>query len=128
MKKTLFAGGMLLLSSAAFSSSGVHWGYTGDVGPDNWAKLSPEYSACTGKNQSPINLTGFIEAELKPIAINYKRGSILTASIVPHFAYAGILISTITEKHYQNLASAVSYFQLLLMREPLSFYPQPSGS
>lgn len=75
MNKTLFAAGMLLLSSSAFSAEGVHWEYSGEAGPDNWAKLSPEFSACTGKNQSPINLTGFIEAELDPITINYKSGS-----------------------------------------------------
>ena len=75
MKMTLFVVGMLLLSSPAFSASGAHWEYFGDAGPDNWAKLSPEYSACAGKNQSPINLTGFIEAKLKPIVFNYKFGS-----------------------------------------------------
>jgi carbonic anhydrase len=47
----------------------------GEAGPENWAKLSPEYSACAGKNQSPINLTGFIEAKLKPIVFAYKGGS-----------------------------------------------------
>ena len=75
MKTTLFAFGMLLLSGSAFSASGVHWEYSGEAGPDNWAKLSPEYSACAGKNQSPINLTGFIEAKLKPIVFNYRGGS-----------------------------------------------------
>lgn len=75
MNKTLFAAGMLLLSSTAFSAEGVHWEYSGEAGPDNWAKLSPEFSACAGKNQSPINLTGFIEAELDPITFNYKAGS-----------------------------------------------------
>ncbi len=75
MKKTLIAVGMLLLSSAAFSSDGAAWEYAGEAGPDNWAKLSPEYGACAGKNQSPINLTGFIKADLKPIVFNYKAGS-----------------------------------------------------
>jgi carbonic anhydrase len=75
MKRVLFAVAMLLLSNSAFSAEGTHWGYSGEAGPDNWAKLSPEYSACAGKNQSPINLTGFIEAKLKPIAFDYKGGS-----------------------------------------------------
>lgn len=72
MKKTIFTVSMLLLSSSAFSASGAPWGYSGKTGPDNWAKLSPEYSACAGSNQSPINLTGFIDAKLKPIIFNYK--------------------------------------------------------
>jgi carbonic anhydrase len=75
MKKMLFVLGMLLLSNSSFSAEGAHWAYSGEAGPDNWAKLSPEYSACAGKNQSPINLSGFIEAKLKPIAFNYKGGS-----------------------------------------------------
>ena len=75
MQKTLFALGLLLLSGSAISATGPHWEYSGEAGPENWAKLSPEYSACAGKNQSPINLTGFIDANLKPIAFNYKGNS-----------------------------------------------------
>ena len=75
MNKTMFAAVMLLLSSAAYSVEGVHWEYSGEAGPNNWAKLSPDFSSCAGKNQSPINLTGFIEAELDRIAFNYKAGS-----------------------------------------------------
>jgi carbonic anhydrase len=52
----------------------VHWGYTGDAGPDRWGGLQPEYSACSGKNQSPVNLTGMVEATLKPIEFAYKAG------------------------------------------------------
>lgn len=74
-KRTLVSGGMLLLSMSAFAASGDHWGYSGKSGPDNWAKLSPEYGACAGKNQSPINLTGFIDAELKAIGFDYKQGA-----------------------------------------------------
>lgn len=75
MKGTLLAVGMLLFSSAAFSSDGAAWDYSGDTGPDQWAQLSPEYGACAGSNQSPINLTGFIDAELEPIVFNYEAGS-----------------------------------------------------
>ena len=74
MKTTLFGVGILLLSGSALSA-GVHWEYSGEAGPDNWAKLSPEYSACAGKNQSPINLAGFIDAKLTPIVFNYRGGS-----------------------------------------------------
>lgn len=34
-----------------------HWGYTGDVGPEFWHTLNPDYAlAKTGKAQSPINI------------------------------------------------------------------------
>ncbi len=52
----------------------AHWGYSGKGGPDHWGKMNPDYAACDGKNQSPINLTGFIEADLKPIEFTYHSG------------------------------------------------------
>jgi carbonic anhydrase len=76
MERTLLTVAMLLVSSATFSAGTAHWGYSGEEGPDNWARLSPEYSACTGKDQSPVNLTGFIKAELKPITFDYSRDSL----------------------------------------------------
>lgn len=75
MNKKIFTVGLLLLSSAAISASGPHWEYTGEAGAENWAKLSPDFAACAGKNQSPINLAGFIEAQLKPISFAYKAGA-----------------------------------------------------
>lgn len=50
-----------------------YWSYSGADGPENWGKLSAEYSTCdTGKNQSPINLTKFVEGDLQPIEFNYQ--------------------------------------------------------
>jgi len=74
MKTTMTIAGILLASVSASSIAGVHWGYSGAEGPENWAQLSPDYSACSGKNQSPIDLTGFIEADLEPIRIAYRAG------------------------------------------------------
>lgn len=51
-----------------------HWEYTGDDGPARWSTLAPEFAACAGRNQSPIDLDNFIEAELPPIAFDYKVG------------------------------------------------------
>jgi carbonic anhydrase len=67
-------GGMLFTSGAAFAAGETHWTYSGEEGPENWARLTPEFAACAGKNQSPINLTGFIKAALKPIKISYQAG------------------------------------------------------
>jgi carbonic anhydrase len=66
--------GALLSSSAAFSADTNHWTYSGEQGPENWAALAPEFAACAGKNQSPINLTGFIRARLDPLKISYQAG------------------------------------------------------
>ncbi|HEY3299833.1 MAG TPA: surface-adhesin E family protein [Methylophilaceae bacterium] len=44
------------------------WAYEGKEGPENWAKLSPEFAMCeTGRNQSPINVDSTIHAVLKPL-------------------------------------------------------------
>lgn len=72
MKKTLIAMSLALCTSGAFASGGVEWGYSGDTGPENWVKLSPEYSACAGSNQSPINIKDLVEAELELVVFNYE--------------------------------------------------------
>lgn len=74
--KTLCLLVVLFVSTGVFAGSGTHWGYSGDDGPDYWAGLSPEYSACAGKNQSPINLTGFIDADLAPIKFHYYKDAV----------------------------------------------------
>lgn len=61
----------LLVICATASADEKGWSYSGSNGPQAWASLSPEMFACAGKNQSPINLTGFIKAQLAPINIHY---------------------------------------------------------
>jgi carbonic anhydrase len=40
----------------------VHWGYEGEIGPEHWADLSPNFATCRdGVEQSPIDLTGATE-------------------------------------------------------------------
>ena len=66
LKSTLIAIGLISLSGfvgAADEHAGhaAHWGYKGEVGPDRWTTLKPEFGACAGKNQSPIDVTGTID-------------------------------------------------------------------
>ena len=76
MKKIMLITAVTALISApaVFAADGAQWGYTGKESPEHWATLSPEFAACAGKNQSPINLTDFIEAELAPLTFEYKPG------------------------------------------------------
>ncbi|MGR2738015.1 carbonic anhydrase [Billgrantia sp. Q4P2] len=74
MKRTAIVVAMSLLSGFAYAGDGHSWSYSGDTGPENWAQLTPEYGACAGSNQSPIDLTGFIDAELEPIELHYENG------------------------------------------------------
>lgn len=54
----------------------THWSYEGETGPANWGKLDPQFVMCAmGRNQSPIDLAGFTEADLKPMKTNYKTAA-----------------------------------------------------
>ena len=51
----------------------VEWGYDGPGGPPNWAELSEEYADCgEGKQQSPIDITGYEEGDAEPISFSYE--------------------------------------------------------
>jgi len=77
--KTLIKTISLLMASIGCASSalaGVHWGYEGNELPENWAKLSPEYQMCDlGKNQSPIDISGAIEAQVGNLDTHYGQTS-----------------------------------------------------
>ncbi len=74
MIKLISLAATTLLTTTLFASGhGAHWSYTGDTGPAHWGDLNEAYHMCKeGKNQSPIDLSGFIEAELPAISIDYK--------------------------------------------------------
>ena len=75
MKRVIagFIGGFFLTAGLVAAETKGHWGYAGHEGPEHWGELSPEYALCgSGKNQSPVNLTGMIEAELEPISFAYQ--------------------------------------------------------
>ena len=72
MRKSLLVAA-LLLSPTAFAAT-THWEYSGEAGPAKWASLTPEYGQCAGSNQSPVNLTGMVEAKLAPLQFHYQTG------------------------------------------------------
>ena len=79
MKTSVRILGLLLVSFGMSSAAqqarhAPHWEYTGGDGPAHWSTLAPDFAACAGRNQSPIDLDNFIEAELPPIAFDYKTG------------------------------------------------------
>ncbi len=73
MKKALLVSSLCYLFSPVILAAS-HWTYQGDTGPEQWAKLTPEFSQCAGSNQSPINLTGMIDAKLTPLTLHYQAG------------------------------------------------------
>jgi carbonic anhydrase len=52
----------------------VHWSYDGENGPQNWAKLKPEFNLCgIGKRQSPIAIQSdaTLQGPAEPVLFNY---------------------------------------------------------
>lgn len=57
---------------------GPHFEYDGELGPDYWAELSPDFEACgAGERQSPIDL-GTTAASAEPaLALDYRDSSLV---------------------------------------------------
>lgn len=72
MRKSLLACS-LLLCPVVFAAT-PHWEYSGEAGPGHWAKLTPEFGQCAGSNQSPVDLSGLVEAKLAPLVLHYQAG------------------------------------------------------
>lgn len=52
---------------------GPHWSYEGEAGPEHWGELSPDFRVCElGLQQSPIDLTGAIDARLSDLELSYR--------------------------------------------------------
>jgi hypothetical protein len=80
-QKRLFrtaGGGVVAICSicaslARATAEEAHWTYSGAQGPDHWGELAPEAKVCTaGSEQSPIDLTGAVPADLPKIEVSYK--------------------------------------------------------
>ena len=74
----LFLAGIANCSAATPASEEVHWSYAGEDGPQQWGNLSADYLMCSnGRNQSPINLSGAIEADLPELMLDYPNRGIV---------------------------------------------------
>jgi carbonic anhydrase len=54
------------------TTQNAQWGYSDEVGPEYWAKLSEEYRLCdSGMNQSPIDISDTEKTELLELTFDY---------------------------------------------------------
>ncbi|GLS35506.1 carbonate dehydratase [Mesorhizobium tianshanense] len=81
MQRRNLIGGFITLGACAicarpgFADEGVHWSYQGKSGPEHWGALDGANAACSaGAQQSPLNLTGAIKADIPQIGIDWKAG------------------------------------------------------
>jgi carbonic anhydrase len=66
----------LVVATLAAPAIAQHWSYSGEAGPENWSKVDAKNAMCAlGRNQSPIDLADFVEADLKPLKLDYKAGA-----------------------------------------------------
>ena len=48
------------------------WGYHPPIGPESWAKISPDYTQCAdGREQSPIDIVSTHRVSLPPLVFSY---------------------------------------------------------
>jgi carbonic anhydrase len=65
---------------APSAARSVHWTYEGAEGPAHWAELSPQYEACRGARQSPVDIIGTRLAEgMSQWRVNYSTSSLRIA-------------------------------------------------
>lgn len=64
---------LMLISPLLFAGEGTaHWSYEGEEGPAHWGELGEEYEMCAkGLNQSPIDLTADVHADLPELEFEY---------------------------------------------------------
>jgi carbonic anhydrase len=59
------------------ASDPVHWGYEGEVGPEHWGDLSPDFAACSqGKEQSPVDIPATSPVNSPGLRFNYQPSSL----------------------------------------------------
>ena len=60
-------------AAAPVAAHGPHWSYDGPTGPRYWGRIDPAYAACdTGQQESPIDLSGAINAEIGALDIHWR--------------------------------------------------------
>ena len=58
------------------ASQAPHWSYSGQVGPQAWGGLQPNFSTCAnGKRQSPIDIRDGFAVDLEPPVFDYRPSS-----------------------------------------------------
>jgi carbonic anhydrase len=71
MKFKMIAMLSLFATQAVLAGATPDWGYADAQAPEYWAKLNSNYQACRGVNQSPINISQTVKADLPALQFDY---------------------------------------------------------
>lgn len=52
------------------------WSYAGETGPERWAELAPEFAACRGERQSPVDLRDARRLTYSPLQFRYRSSTL----------------------------------------------------
>ena len=75
---TIFFAAAVSWATVTLAAEEKHWSYAGEDGPQQWGDLSADYLMCSqGRNQSPIDLTGAVDANLDELILNYPNRGII---------------------------------------------------
>ena len=92
MLRGLLLGGAGLGAAVLLGCGGrVEWGYSGSGGPEAWASLSEDYAMCDGRQQSPVDLTGYTLGGRSPLVFSYgtPAGAVRNDGAFVHVDYPG---------------------------------------
>jgi carbonic anhydrase len=80
----------------------THWSYQDETGPSHWGQLSEKYALCmTGTQQSPIDITTNIKAELPPLVFDYNP-LMMGIKVNDHSIYVEPTISSTTSEEEKS--------------------------
>ncbi len=94
--------------NAQAASGKSHWGYSGHEGPDHWAELAPNNSACAGTQQSPINIQtdAAVDASKSSVEVDWH-------SFKPEIVNNGHTIQVNTGNHGGMVSAGGREYQML---------------
>lgn len=76
MRGFIALGGCLACARIAGAAEGPHWEYGGEHGPEHWGAIDKSFGICsTGSQQSPIDISSAIKAEVQPISVAWKKSA-----------------------------------------------------
>src|SRR3954469_4608249 len=67
-----FLGNVFVAREVPAPADEIHWGYSGEAGPEHWGSLSPDFATCSeGQEQSPVDIPTSAPVNTASLAFNY---------------------------------------------------------